>query len=141
MSKPVFELLIFYGGLGILGVAGFAYALFLYRRGRRAGTITAAEFDAASARAKITRARFSAAREAWYDDEKRRVVVELETGLQLSFSPKGIPGLEGASSEDLREMVVSPSGLGLHFPRIDADVYLPALLGRGASIRVIVSEK
>lgn len=129
MSESVLQLLIFLGGLVIFGVAGFAYALLVYRRGRRAGTITTADFDAANARAEITRARFSAARVAWYDDEKGRVVVELETGLQLSFTPKGIPGLEGASPEDLREMVVSPSGLGLHFPRIDADVYLPALLG------------
>ena len=130
MSEPVLELLIFYGSLAIFGVLGLGYALFLYRRGRGTATVTAADFDAANARAEATRARFSAARAAWYDDEKGRVVVELENGLQLSFRPNGVPGLEGASPDDLREMVVSPSGLGLHFPRIDADVYLPALLGR-----------
>lgn len=128
MSEPVLHLLLFYGALVICGGGGFAYALRVYRRGRRTRTITIADVDAANARAEIARARFPAAREAWYDNETGRVVVELETGLQLSLPPNGIPGLEGASPEDLREMAVSPSGLGLHFPRIDADVFLPALL-------------
>ncbi|WP_324779770.1 DUF2442 domain-containing protein [Thiobacillus sedimenti] len=129
MSEPVLQLLIFYGGLAIFAVAGLGYALFVYRRGRSTATVTAADFGLANARAEVTRARFSAARAAWFDDENGRVVVELETGLQLSFRPNRVPGLEGTSPEDLREMVVSPSGLGLHLPRIDADVYLPALLG------------
>lgn len=129
MSEPVLELLIFYGGLAIFGVAGLGYALFVCRRGRRSVTITAGDLDAANATAEITGERFSAARAACYDDENGRVELELENGLQLSFRPNGVPGLEGASPEDLREMVVSPSGLRLHFPRIDADVYLPALLG------------
>jgi len=28
----------------------------------------------------------------------------------------------------LTEIEISPSGLGLHFPKLDADLYLPALL-------------
>lgn len=129
MTEPILGLLIFYGGLAVLALAELGYALFLSRRGQCTEAITAAGFDAANARAEITRARLSAARETWHDDEKGRVVVVLETGWQLSFPPKGIPSLEGASPEDLRAIVVSPSGLGLHFPKIDADVYLPAVLG------------
>ena len=28
----------------------------------------------------------------------------------------------------MSEIEISPSGLGIHFPRLDADLYLPALL-------------
>jgi hypothetical protein len=37
-------------------------------------------------------------------------------------------GLEGASIEDLALIEISPSGLGLHWPRLDADLFVPALL-------------
>lgn len=70
---------------------------------------------------------------AWYDSENGRVVAELEAGLQLTFPAKDVPGLDDASPEDLDAIVVSPSGLGLHFPTIDADVYLPSLLERHAA--------
>jgi hypothetical protein len=36
--------------------------------------------------------------------------------------------LERATPTDLGEIEISPSGFGLHFPRIDADLYIPALL-------------
>ena len=37
-------------------------------------------------------------------------------------------GLENAAPADLVQIEVSPTGLGLHWPKLDADVYLPALL-------------
>jgi hypothetical protein len=36
--------------------------------------------------------------------------------------------LEHAKIDDLGEIEISPSGLGIHFPKLDADLYLPALL-------------
>ena len=33
-----------------------------------------------------------------------------------------------ARPRDLQEIEISPSGFGLHFPKVDADVYLPGLL-------------
>jgi hypothetical protein len=36
--------------------------------------------------------------------------------------------LEGANAADLAGAQISPSGLELHFPELDADVYVPALL-------------
>jgi hypothetical protein len=44
------------------------------------------------------------------------------------FSPKQAQGLEVAQADDLADAQISPSGLGLHFPKLDADLYLPALL-------------
>ncbi|MEY2340815.1 DUF2442 domain-containing protein [Acidithiobacillus sp. IBUN Pt1247-S3] len=37
-------------------------------------------------------------------------------------------GLENASPEDLAAIEISPSGLGLHWPKLDADLYVPGLM-------------
>ena len=37
-------------------------------------------------------------------------------------------GLENAHPADLSDAQISASGLGVHFPKIDADIYIPALL-------------
>jgi hypothetical protein len=36
--------------------------------------------------------------------------------------------LEHAKAADLAEIELSPSGFGIHFPKLDADFYVPALL-------------
>jgi len=36
--------------------------------------------------------------------------------------------LQDARPEDLADAEISPSGLGIHFPAIDMDMYLPGLL-------------
>jgi hypothetical protein len=38
-----------------------------------------------------------------------------------------VEGLQDARARDLRDIEISPSGFGLHFPRLDADIYLPGL--------------
>lgn len=65
---------------------------------------------------------------ARYDRRLRRVVIDLHTGLQLVFPARLIEGLSDASDDDLSEIVIEGAGLGLHWPRIDADVYVPGLL-------------
>ena len=59
---------------------------------------------------------------------RRVVVVVLNNGIELSFRPQAIEGLQTARVADLHTIEVSPSGLGLHFPALDADVYLPGLI-------------
>ncbi|MGZ8362248.1 MAG: DUF2442 domain-containing protein [Caulobacteraceae bacterium] len=66
--------------------------------------------------------------EAHYDARSGRIVVRLSTGLDIGFDPRSAQGLETAGVDDLREVEITPSGLGLHFPRADADIYLPALI-------------
>jgi hypothetical protein len=56
------------------------------------------------------------------------VSVALATGLEISFAPGDVQGLEKAKPSDLSRIEISPSGFGLHFPAVDADIYLPALL-------------
>ena len=86
------------------------------------------EYELASARAEALRGRQPAAVAARYDGRLRRVVVRLATGLDVAFSPGDAQELESATPEQLRTIEITPSGLGLHFPKLDADLYLPALL-------------
>ena len=65
---------------------------------------------------------------ARYDRHASRIVVSLNTGVQLAVPVRLVEGLAGASAEDLAEIEISPAGLGLHWPKLDADVYIPALL-------------
>jgi len=63
-----------------------------------------------------------------FDKHQGKVVVELSSGLTIAFKPADAQGLELATPADLAHIEISPSGFGLHFPKIDADLYIPALL-------------
>ncbi len=65
---------------------------------------------------------------ARYDKRRCRVVVSLDNGLELAFPPHLAEGLEKAAPGDLADIEITPAGLGLHWPRLDADLYLPALM-------------
>lgn len=91
-------------------------------------SITDKEFEAANRRGAEKKAAFPAAVSVRYDRRVGRVVIELATGLELAFSPKHAQGLEHAHPADLVDAEITPSGLGIYFPHLDADIYLPALL-------------
>jgi len=65
---------------------------------------------------------------ARYERRRSRVVVVLNTGVELAFPTRLAEGLADASPENLAEIEISPAGLGLYWPRLDADLYVPALL-------------
>ena len=65
---------------------------------------------------------------ARYDRRVGRVVIGLSSGLEIAFKPHDAQGLRDARPAQLADIEISPSGLGLHFPQLDADLYLPALL-------------
>ena len=65
---------------------------------------------------------------ARYDRRSARIVVSLSNGLELGVPVHLTQGLAGARAADLSEIEITPAGLGLHWPRLDADLYLPALL-------------
>jgi hypothetical protein len=83
---------------------------------------------AANKRASARLARTPTATAARYDRRSGRVVIELSSGLSIAFKPQQAQGLEHATPEQLRTIDIAPSGLGLHFPALDADLYLPGLL-------------
>src|SRR6266540_4295029 len=86
------------------------------------------EFNRANARAAARRAAVPTAIAARYDRRLGRLIISLSTGVDVMFAPHDAQGLERAKPSSLSAIEISPSGLGLHFPRLDADLYLPALL-------------
>lgn len=63
-----------------------------------------------------------------YDRRGRRILVLLTNGLELAVPVKLAQRLAGESPADLEDIEISQTGLALHWPRLDADLYLPALL-------------
>jgi len=68
---------------------------------------------------------------ARYDRRAKRVVITLDSGVELTFPPALAQGLEDAKPAQLEVVEISPSGMGVHWPELDADLYVPGLL-RGA---------
>jgi Protein of unknown function (DUF2442) len=60
--------------------------------------------------------------------EAGRIHVELNNGCAFEFPVAHAEGLAGAKALELRTIEVSASGLGLHWPKLDADLYVPALV-------------
>jgi hypothetical protein len=89
--------------------------------------VTEREFEQAEKRmASLREAGYAVS--ARYDRRTGRVLVNLNTGVQLAFPVRLAEGLTGASPADLAVIEISPTGLGLHWPQLDADVYVPGLL-------------
>lgn len=82
----------------------------------------------ATARGRALRAATPTALAAHYDRKSGRVVVHLDSKLVISFAPRDAQGLEQAKPAQLEEIEISPSGMGLHFPKVDADIFIPGLL-------------
>ena len=65
---------------------------------------------------------------AQYERKRDRVVIGFSTGIEVAFRQRDAQGLERAKPDQLGKIEISPSGLGIHFPKLDADICLPALL-------------
>lgn len=65
---------------------------------------------------------------ARYDGRNHRVIMHLNSGLELAIPSHLVEGLTDATPVALADIEVSPTGLGLHWPQLDADLYVPALL-------------
>lgn len=63
-----------------------------------------------------------------YDRKTGNIVIHLSSKLILSFSPRDVEGLQNARPSELDQIEISPSGFGIHFPKLDADLYIPGLL-------------
>jgi hypothetical protein len=85
-------------------------------------------FALADRRAKQLRSDVPTAVSARYDRRSDRVVISLDSGLEVAFSPHDAQGLKNATFSQLRTIKISPSGFGIYFPELDADIYLPGLL-------------
>ena len=93
---------------------------------RRVLSVDEANFVKASERGRRVLARGPLATAARY--EAGRIHVELNNGCAFEFPVAHAQGLAGAKATDLRRIEVSAAGLGLHWPKLDADLYVPALV-------------
>lgn len=89
---------------------------------------TSDDFKRANRRGRDLRASVPRAVVAHYDRARGRIVIRLSTRLEVSFSPHDAQGLEHARPSQLEPIEISPSGFGIHFPKLDADLYIPGLL-------------
>ena len=90
--------------------------------------VTRQDFDRAAGRAGRRRALYPVATAARYDRDLGYLVVSFGPGLDLAIVPQNIGALAQATPEELERVEISPSGLGLHFPGLEAALYLPPLL-------------
>lgn len=85
-------------------------------------------FEMANRRAKNLQATIPQAVSVRYDRKRGRIVIDLSSRLTVSFSPRDAQGLADAEPAQLEAVEITPSGFGIHFPKLDADLYLPSLL-------------
>jgi len=64
---------------------------------------------------------------ARYRPSIAKIEVGFDNGVTLAVPVALIQGLSGASDTDLEVIEISSTGWGLHFPKLDVDVYVPAL--------------
>jgi hypothetical protein len=85
------------------------------------------EIDQATKRAEQRQSRDPKAVAAHCDPD-HGLVVAFSTGAKMAFPLAQLQGLTGATASDLAEIEITPSGYGLHFPKLDADLWVPALV-------------
>lgn len=65
---------------------------------------------------------------AHYEPATGRIVIDLVNGCSYAFPAALVQDLQGASPSDLAGIKVDGMGFNLHFPALDADLYVPALV-------------
>jgi Protein of unknown function (DUF2442) len=65
---------------------------------------------------------------AHYDQATGRVVIDLVNGCTYAFPAQLVQDLCGASPDALAGVEVDGLGFNLHWPALDADLYVPALV-------------
>lgn len=90
--------------------------------------ITDHQVQAARTRAQEIKSHVPQATGAAYNPDTGLVCIRLSNGIVIGLPASQTQGLEGASDEALSSIGISPSGYGIHFPQLDVDLYLPALM-------------
>jgi hypothetical protein len=86
------------------------------------------QFEAANKRTATLFRKSSCATSVPYERKRDQIVIGLNTGIEVAFHRRDAQGLKHAKPNQLDAIEISPSGFGIHFPKLDADIYLPALL-------------
>lgn len=91
-------------------------------------SLTDAEFEAAKRRGDAMLEGEPRAAFAEYSRETRRVTVELVNGCAYVFPAALVQDLSEAGPDDLAVIEVDGAGFNLHWPTLDVDLYVPALV-------------
>ena len=92
------------------------------------GTLTDAQFDLAEAKGQETLLVEPRASLVRYDHVTKRVVIDLINGCSYAFPVHFVQDLQNASEDDLADIQVDGVGFNLHWPKLDVDLYVPALV-------------
>jgi hypothetical protein len=92
------------------------------------GGVTDRQLRSADARGRKMLATEPRATAVRYDRATGRVAVDLVNGRIYAFPAHLVQDLHGASAEDLARVEVDGVGFNLHWPALDVDLYVPALL-------------
>jgi hypothetical protein len=90
--------------------------------------MTDRQFEAAEARGRNVLDNEPRASSARYDRRSGRVVIELLNGCAYAFPARLVQDLQGAGEEELANIETDKIGLNLHWPALDVDLYVPALV-------------
>lgn len=90
--------------------------------------ITEAQAQEATARGRQVLASTPVAIAARFNPRTHKIVVELNNLCEFSFPPEVAQGLTEGTQKQLSQIEVSPTGLALHWPLLDADLYVPSLI-------------
>ncbi len=90
--------------------------------------LTDARLEAAEAQGRAMLESEPRAVSARYDHESARVAVELVNGCAYIFPVNLVQDLAGATADELAIVEVDGMGFNLHWPRLDVDLYVPALV-------------
>jgi hypothetical protein len=93
---------------------------------RITSSIDQATFSKANERGRKVLARGPLAISVKY--ENRRIHVELNNGCAFIFPAAHAQELVGAKPAQLRVIEITSAGLGLYWPKLDADLYVPTLV-------------
>jgi hypothetical protein len=89
---------------------------------------TSEQFEAITRRGAACMKRQLLAVSARYDRRGGRVMITLNNGAVVGFPLASLPGLEAATPDELRHIVVEGGGYSLHVACLDADISVPQLL-------------
>lgn len=90
--------------------------------------VTDAQIKRAEARGRKMLETEPRASAAHYDPASGRVVVDLVNGCSYAFPAQLVQDLHSASSDALAGVEVDGLGFNLHWPALDVDLYVPALV-------------
>ncbi|WP_312796641.1 DUF2442 domain-containing protein [Tianweitania sp.] len=91
-------------------------------------SVTDADLAAAEARGRQILETEPRAEHARFNVKTRRIEIELINGCSYAFPAALVEDLQDADEADLEIVEIEGGGLNLHWPRLDVDLYVPALI-------------